>query len=153
MSRYAAPVSLVLCLLATACSSSAASAQDDDGSGGKVPAAVLANLEKKYPAATSLEWERDRNGSYEAQFEVSGQKVRADFDPDGTWIETEESVKWKELPEAVREAFEREYDKDDIVELEHTVNAEKGEFYDVEIDPKGEKKFDVEYRPDGTRIN
>ena len=140
---------IVVTLLCTnlACNTTEAKAQKDD-----IPAAVLANLKAKYPAAEDLEWEIDRNDNFEAQFEIKGEKVRADFKPDGTWIETEESVKWDELPEAVQDAFKEEYDKDDIVELEHTVSAEKGEFYDVEIDPKGDKKFDVEYRPDGTKM-
>ena len=141
-------LSLAITVALMACSGGSASAQKDL----EIPEAVLATLAQKYPDAEDLDWEQDRNDSYEAQFKIRGQKVRADFNADGTWIETEESVKWKELPEAVQDAIKAEFDKDDIVELEHTVNAEKGEFYDIELDPKGEKKFDVEYRADGTRM-
>ena len=143
-----APLSLLLVCACLACGSAPARAQIDGG----VPDVVAAQLLVNYPEARDISWDRDRNDSYEAHFKLGGRKLRADFHPDGRWIETEESLKWKDLPKAVRDAVKSEYDKDDIVELEHTVNAEKGEFYDVEIDPKGEKKFDVEYRGDGKRL-
>lgn len=136
-------------LLFSACATGAAEGQATDG---KVPAAVLEGFAAQYPNEKSPRWERDRNGSYEAKFRLLGEKVRADFTPAGVWIETERSIKWKDLPDAVQEAIEEEYDRDDIEELEYTVSAEKGRFYDVEIDPKGEKKFDVEYREDGEKI-
>ena len=117
---------------------------------GDVPAVVAQAFAVKYPTVRDAEWQRDRNDSYEAHFVYQGVKLRADFTPTGSWIETERSIKWDELPNAVQESIKSEYDKDDIVELEFTQNAKRGDFYDVEIDPKGEKKFDVEYRADGT---
>ncbi len=126
-------------------------AQSLDNTSG-TPAAVLAAFAAKYPNETSPEWQRDRNDSYEAHFKQDGEKLRADFTATGTWIETERSVKWDDLPEAVQDAIKAEYKKDDIVELEYTDNAERGKFYDVELDPKGEKKFDIEYRADGSRV-
>ena len=137
-------------LLTLACATTPAEAQHRDPAA--PPAAVLEAFRAKYPSEKTPEWETDRNGSYEAHFKQRGKKMRADFTPEGTWIETEMSVKWKDLPGAVRDAIEDEYDRDDIVELEYTDNAEKGRFYDVEIDPKGDPKFDVEYRGDGTKL-
>ena len=145
--RYVIPL-LVACFFA--CHSSTAASQSADAS--DPPAAVLAAFAEKYPDEKSPEWEVDRNGSYEAHFKKRGEKMRADFTPEGVWIETEMSLKWKDLPGAVQDAIEDEYDRDDIVELEYTHNAEKGRFYDVEIDPKGEGKFDVEYRGDGSKL-
>ena len=144
--RRHAVVSAAFALAACQLGPTPAAAQDE------VPAAVAASFATKYPGAEEVRWGRDRNDSHEAHFRLDGRKLRADFDADGTWIETEESVRWKDLPEAVRDAVEGEYDEDDVVELEFTDNAEKGEFYDVELDPKGEKKFDVEYRADGTKL-
>ena len=142
---FATAVALVL-IVACQLSPGEAAGQEE------VPSVAVETLLRKYPGAEGIEWGRDRNDSHEAHFEHDGRKLRADFDEVGVWIETEESVDWDELPEAVRRAVEGEYDRDDIVELEHTDSAEKGEFYDVEIDPKGEKKFDVEYRADGTKL-
>lgn len=118
----------------------------------KTPEAVTMAFAAKYPEAKKVEWGRDRNDSHEAHFELNGTKLRADYNPDGSWIETEQSIDWGDLPDAVQEAIKEEYKKDDIVELEFTDNAEKGKFYDVELDPKGEKKFDVEYKADGSKL-
>ena len=137
-------------LLSLACAAATVEAQSPDPD--DPPPAVLAAFAERYPGEESPDWEVDRNGNYEAQFKQRGQKLRADFTPAGVWVETEMSLKWKDLPGAVQDAIEDEYDRDDIVELEYTHNAEKGRFYDVEIDPKGEKKFDVEYRGDGKRL-
>ena len=142
---YGFPLAL-LTLATLACNSPEARAQDD---GDEVPAAVDAELRAKYPDATDVDWGVDRNDNYEAHIEVQGVKMRVDISPAGEWIETERSVDYDELPEAVRATIEREFDEDDIEELEHTVNKDKGEFYDVELDPKGEKKFDVMIAKDG----
>ena len=140
---YSIPLSFGLLLVFGAC----ASAQE---SGDRT--AAEETLAAKYPGAADVHWDRDRNDSHEAHFELNGTKYRADFTEAGVWIETEESLEYEDLPAAVREAFEAEYDEDDVVELERTDNAEKGLFYDVEVDPKGEKKFDIEYRADGTKL-
>ena len=138
---------LAVAIATVAVSSGCATAQSPDER-----AAAEATLLAKYPDAGDVKWNRDRNDSYEAHFDFDGTRYRADFTPAGEWIETEESIEYDELPEAVRVAFEAEYDEDDVVELERTDNAEKGLFYDVEVDPKGEKKFDIEYRADGTKV-
>lgn len=119
---------------------------------GKTPEAVIQTMNQKYPGAKKVKWNIDRNQSHEAHFQLNGVKYRADFNPDGSWIETEQSLDWDDLPQAVQAAIKEEYDKDDIVELEYTDNAEKGTFYDVELDPKGKKKFDIEYRADGSKL-
>ncbi len=123
-----------------------ASAKTQDG----IPAVVAEGFASKYPGVQARKWGRDRNNNFEAQFEQDGMSVRADFTPAGAWIETERGVKWNDLPSAVQQAITSEFKESDIVELEFTQNAERGDFYDVEIDPKGNKKFDIEYRADGT---
>ena len=133
-------------LLCFACTDGELSAQ------GKTPDVVSASMNQKYPNAKKVKWNRDRNNSYEAHFQLDGVKLRADFNPDGSWIETEQSLDWGDLPDAVQDAIKEEYKKDDIVELELTDSATKGKFYDVELDPKGKKKFDIEYRADGSKL-
>lgn len=110
------------------------------------------SFKAKYPNAKDVSWDKDSNGNYEAQFEQNDEKYRADFTPDGNWIETENSIKFKHLPKAVQDAIEREYDKDDIEEIEQVNHYQKGIFYDVEIDAKGSKKIDIEYNALGKII-
>lgn len=105
----------------------------------------------KYPDIQNVSWNTDDHGNQEAEFEMQGEKYRADFDQQGQWIETENSIDYDDLPEAVKQAL-KDYDKDDIAEVEHVDNQKKGEFFDVEFKQKGKNK-DIEIRADGTIIN
>jgi len=134
---------LIVCL-ATSCTN----AQMADADKAKLESAFKA----KYPNVKKVKWNKDSNGNQEAEFELNDEKYRADFTPTGNWIETENSIKYKHLPKAVQDAIEREYDKDDIEEIEQVNHYQKGIFYDVEFDPKGEKKFDIEYNALGKII-
>jgi len=118
---------------------------------GQIPEAAKKNFQKKYPKENSPKWEKDDKGNYEAHFKKDGEGYRADFDDNGNWIETENSIKYKNLPDAVKDAIKRDYDKDDIVEVERVESAKKGLFYDVEFKEKG-KKHDVEYNSSGVII-
>lgn len=111
-----------------------------------------AGFAKKYSEAQDVKWNKDANGNNEAQFEMNGKKYQADFDDDGNWIETERSIKWGELPKPIQQQVEKDFDKDDLSEIEWVDHPEKGEFYDVEFKSKGQNK-DVEFKADGTRIN
>ena len=137
---------ILAALLIVSCHASPASAQK------YAPEAVKQTFARLYPDAKQVDWRTDRNDNYEAHFRLQGTKLRADFTPAGEWVETEQNVDWDDLPQAVQEAINENYDKDDVVELEYTDSATKGKFYDVELDPKGEKKFDVEYRSDGSKL-
>jgi len=132
---------LYLIALIIGCTYACTNAQIDAPSKNKMEA----NFKAKYPNVKDVSWGKDDNGNYEAKFEQNGEKYRADFTPAGDWIETENDLKWKHLPKTVQDAIERTYDKDDIEEIEQVHHHQKGIFYDIEIDEKGKKKFDVEY--------
>jgi SHS2 domain-containing protein len=112
---------------------------------------VLKTFQQKYPDVEEVKWNIDKNGMFEAKFKVYGEKYRADFLPTGKWIETENDLKYDHLPKAVRDAIERDFDKDDIEEIEQVVHHEKGIFYDVEFDIKG-GKMDIEFNAIGQQI-
>jgi len=118
----------------------------------QVPDAVEAAFDKKYPNEKHSQWKVDRNGNFESHFKKHEKEYRADFTPRGDWIETERSIKKKELPELVRQKLKSDYTDFEIVELEETRHHEKGLFYDVELKKDG-KKQDVEFRVNGEIIN
>ena len=109
-------------------------------------------LKEVYPDAKEINWRKDKNGNQEAHFKLNGTYYRADFTPDGSWIETERNIKWKELPPAVRYTINKEASKDDIVELEEVNHHEMGWFYDVEVKKKNKGKRDLVIAPDGQLI-
>lgn len=119
--------------------------------GQSVPDAVQTSFEKKYPNEDGPDWEVDSHGNYESHFKMNGIKYRADFRPDGQWIETETSIDKKDLPKAIRNAIEKKYNGE-ISEVEKVDHHSKGIFYDVEFKRKGKNK-DIEFRADGTVIN
>lgn len=118
----------------------------------KTPDAVLSAFELKYPKENSPEWEVDANGNFEAGFKKKGEKYRADFSPDGKWIETERSIKKKDLPKVIQEIIKKEYKNEDLVEIEEVDHHSKGRFYDVEFKAKG-KNMDVEFNEQGQVLN
>jgi hypothetical protein len=127
------------------------SASCQDSKQSKVPQSVVANFQAKYPGETDPDWELDDNGLWEANFKINGEKYRADFNPNGLWIETENSIKKSNLPKAIKQSIERDYKNLKITEVERVHHHSKGIFYDVEFKQKG-KNMDVEYRENGTEL-
>jgi len=117
-----------------------------------VPEAVQMTFQKKYPGENDPDWKKDDHGYWESNFKIDGEKYRADFNADGSWVETENSIKKDELPEAIKKVIAEKYEDEEITEVEHVDSAKKGIFYDVEFKQKG-KNMDVEFREDGTIIN
>lgn len=118
----------------------------------QAPDAVKATFENKYPGENDPDWHLDRNGNYESNFKKKGKHYKADFTPEGKWIETERRIKKKELPKAIRKILKSEYDDFKIVEIEEVDHNSKGRFYDVELKKDGEKQ-DVEFNEAGFVIN
>lgn len=116
---------------------------------GTPPEKVLKAFAEKYPTAQEVTWSIDRNARNEADFKLNGKKHRADFNPDGEWVETETSVKWNEVPPAVQKAFKNEDRKKDIVEIEFVDSHKEGKFYDIEY-KIGAGKQDIRITPEGT---
>ena len=124
--------------------------EDKNESG--VPEAVKISFQNKYPGENDPDWKQDDHGYWESHFKIDGEKYRADFNSDGSWVETENNIKKDELPEAIKKVIAKKYDDEKITEVERVDSAKKGIFYDVEFRQKG-KNLDVEFREDGTIIN
>lgn len=125
--------------------------KDDKKGKNEVPKAVEMAFQKKYPGENDPDWKQDDHGYWESHFKKNGEKYRADFNADGTWVETENDIKKKNLPKAIKKAIKKNYSDYEITEVEHVMNAEKGEFYDVEFKRKGKNK-DVMFKKDGSEI-
>jgi len=118
----------------------------------EVPTEVKENFKKMYPNENDPDWHLDKNGNYESKFKKKGIHYRADYKPDGTWIETEQNIKKKELPKAILKRLKNDFDYEKIYEIEKVSNYKKGLFYDVELKIDGNKK-DIEFLEDGTVLN
>ncbi|MGB3607479.1 PepSY-like domain-containing protein [Psychroserpens sp.] len=123
-----------------------------DSANAQAPDAVKKTFKKMYPGENDPDWHTDANGNFESHFKIDGIKYRADYSPNGNWIETETSIDVKDLPDAIRKKIKSDFDDDDITEVEKVEHHSKGTFYDVEFKRKGKNK-DIEFKADGTIIN
>lgn len=119
---------------------------------GQTPKAVEQAFKSKYPNESDPDWRIDKNGNFESHFKKDGEHYRADFSPNGDWIETESNIKKKELPKAILKVLDTDFEDVKIVEIEKVDHATKGIFYDVEI-KVDDKKKDLEFTKEGKRIN
>ena len=69
------------------------------------PQAVLTAFQQKFPAIKDIDWENEKNGEWEAEFEMNGTEMSANFTPDGKWLETEKEIKFTDLPAPVQDAL------------------------------------------------
>lgn len=144
-------VSILLAAILTVGLLSCQEKKDINKDKNEVPEAVQKTFQNKYPGEDDPDWKMDDHGNWESHFKIDGEKYRADFNADGSWIETENSIKKDNLPDAIKKKIEEEYSDREITEVEHVKSAIEGEFYDVEFKQKG-KNMDVEFREDGSII-
>lgn len=117
-----------------------------------VPDVVEEAFRAKFGDQISPKWEIDSNGFWEADFESEGDAARADFTVQGKWVETERSVKFDELPDAVQQAVRAEFGDRELAELEAVDSSAKGKFFDIEFKESGPNE-DVEYNENGEKLD
>ena len=69
------------------------------------PPAVITAFQEKFQQIQKLEWEKEKNGDWEAAFKENGVEMSANFTPGGQWVETETEVEFAELPTPVQTAL------------------------------------------------
>lgn len=119
---------------------------------GQTPNVVKETFKQMYPGENDPDWRIDKNGNFESHFKKDGIHLRADYSPDGKWIETEQSIKTKKLPQVILDILADSYWRYKVVEVEKVHHHAKGLFYDVELIKDG-KKMDVEFTEDGKILN
>ena len=72
----------------------------------KIPSEVTESFKQKYPGATNVEW-RDKLSSFSAVFEENDVQYEARFNSKGEWQLTENEIEETDLPDAVRDGYEK----------------------------------------------
>lgn len=106
----------------------------------KVPQAVLDAFKAKYPTATDVEWEKEGENEYEAEFEIGKSEYEASFTATGQWLETEQEVGVEDLPAAVYTAFNTAYPNAKKVEIEKIETPNQVIKYKFEFKERRKKK-------------
>ena len=103
--------------------------------GEKVPQKVKDAFQKKFPTALSIDWEKESETEWEAEFKMNKIKYSANFLEDGTWKETEHEISKKEIPQKISEILIAEFPGYEIEEAEIS-ETKDGVFYEFEIEKK-----------------
>jgi uncharacterized membrane protein YkoI len=114
----------------------------------KAPAVVTAAFEKKFAGATHVKWGKENAKEYEAEFELKGTKMSANYDLQGNWKETEAEILVKDLPEAVVRAISAKYPGAVISGADKIEKADGKIIYEADIKMNGKKK-EIELFADG----
>ena len=105
------------------------------------PAKVTEAFKAKFPNAKSVEWEKENDAEWEAEFKLNGVEYSANFSTDGMWKETEHEIKVSELPQSVTSTLSKEFSGFEIEEVE-MIETPEFSGYEVEIE-KGEETMEV----------
>lgn len=105
------------------------------------PKKVADAFTKKFPTATDVEWEKESETEWEAEFKMNKTEYSANFLSDGTWQETEYEIKVKEVPQNIMASFKKAFPDYEIEEVEIS-ETPKGIVYEFAIE-KGEMEMEV----------
>lgn len=106
---------------------------------------------EQYSGATRVAWDF-RQGYYVADFWLNQVEAQAWYTPQAVWHMTETDVRYADLPQAVRDAFETseyaDWRIDDIDMLEH---PDRETFYVIEVE-QAKVEYDLYFTADGVLV-
>lgn len=107
----------------------------------EVPQAVKSAFSIKFPAAKKVQWEKENESEWEAEFKMEGAEYSANFSEDGSWQETEHEIKKNEVPANIVSVLNAKFPGYKIEKAEISETAE-GKFYEFELE-KGKEEMEV----------
>lgn len=115
-----------------------------------VPVNVKSAFAQKFPGVQNVKWGKENASEWEAEFKMNTKEYSANFNSDGTWLETEYEIAPNEIPAAVTNTLGKEFPGYKLVESEISETA-KGKVYEFEI-KTGTTKTEVALLADGTLV-
>ena len=101
----------------------------------EVPTVVKSTLQKNYPNAKELKWEKEK-GNYEAEFEVDETDYSLLIDISGNILETEIEIKIDELPANAKDYVSKNYAGQKIKEAAKITDSKGVVTYEAEVKGK-----------------
>lgn len=101
----------------------------------EVPAVVKSALQKNYPNAKELKWEKEK-GNYEAEFEVNETDYSLLIDASGNILEIEIEIKVDALPAKVKDYITKNYVGQKIKEATKITSSKGVVTYEAELKGK-----------------
>jgi len=116
-----------------------------------VPGAVKTAFTNKFSGASDVKWEKENKTELEATFKINNNDVSANFKLDGSWVETETTIPFNQLPAAVTNAVNTKFPGAVYGRTEKIEKPGNKIFYEVNITLNGKKK-ELELDPNGVII-
>ena len=116
----------------------------------KAPETVMKVFKEKFPTATAIKWGKENANEYEAAFMLNGASYSASFDKNGGWLETESPLKFDQLPDKVKNAFDASHKGSTIKAVAKIESAKGTTKYEIEV-KQGTKALELFYNGDGTK--
>lgn len=101
-----------------------------------VPAVVKSVLEKKYPEAKKVAWEKEKE-NFEANWGgKSGEDMSVTINPNGQFIEQVQAIKVTALPASIYSYVKQHYNSAKITEAGKVTDAKGQNFFEAEVKGK-----------------
>ena len=113
------------------------------------PETVKKAFDQKFPNAANVKWGKESAKEWEAEFVFNGNKVSANFNTDGTWLETESNIAITDLPKTITEAVSVKYSGWTITIAEKSETPGTIAVYELVI-KKDKVKKELAFNEDGT---
>ncbi len=107
----------------------------------EVPSELKSAFAKQFPQATSVEWEMEKNNKWEAEYKTNGVEYSVCYDANGKWIETEQEISMKDVPEIIKATLAKEFVGYKVEDPELSETA-SGKAYKFELE-KGKVELEV----------
>jgi hypothetical protein len=114
----------------------------------KIPPAVTAAFNTKFPKAEKVKWEMEDKKDFEANFKIGTVEQSATFNPEGKWVETETEIEASQLPQAIQQAVAKQFAGYKTKEASQVENEKNGSLYEVEV-AKGKEIVEISFSPKG----
>lgn len=115
----------------------------------KIPSEVTEAFKEKYPTATNVEW-RDKLSTFSAVFESDNIHYEARFNSKGEWQLTENEIEESELPEVVKDSYDKSKYADWEIGKIHKVELSDGSIqYRIETVKSEVRKKNLVFSSEG----
>lgn len=118
----------------------------------KIPSEVTEAFRDRYPKATNVEW-RDKVSNFSAEFESESVHYQARFNTKGEWQLTENEIEESDIPEVVKEGFDKSKYADWEIGMIHKIELADGSVqYRIEAGKGDVRKKNLSFNSEGRLI-
>ena len=117
-----------------------------------VPIIVRQAFASKFPKAVKVEWSKESETEFEAEYKMNGMEMSSNFDQTGKWLVTETEIKSSQFPAAIQAALKKDFMDYKIEESEKAETSGNEVFYEVALE-KGKSNLEIKFATDGKIIS